>query len=231
MIKKLFLFFLLSACLSCTPKSAPPSSKGGKPLVLVSIAPYQFLVNAIGGSEIEIQTVVPSGANPHSYEPTSAQVSNMLQARAWFRIGEPFEEKIIPILHRYNPELKVLDLRKGIVLLEEGHMDCHHCSMDHFDRHIWLSPKLAALQAGEVEKFLTEQFPEKKEFFARNLTSLQSQLLQLDGEILSLLEPVKDRVILVSHPAFGYFCREIILNSSRLNMRAKTPVLSTWSKF
>ncbi|MES2273261.1 MAG: zinc ABC transporter substrate-binding protein [Chlamydiota bacterium] len=222
MIRKLLLLFSLVLCFGCS-KSAPASPKIEKPLVLVSIAPYQFLVEAIAGSTVEVQTVVPSSANPHSYEPTSSQVSSMLRAGTWFRIGEPFEEKILPIFLRRNPDLKVLDLRIGIELLEEGHMDCHHCSMDHFDRHIWLSPKLASLQAGEIARVLSEQFPDKKEFFTQNLKELQTKLIQLDAEIFALLAEVKDRVILVSHPAFGYFCRDYHFEQLSVEYEGKDP--------
>src|SRR3990167_9547844 len=132
MLKKLVSFLLFLSLLGCgkTP-SSPPSSK---PLIFVSIAPYRFLAEQIAGSELDVQAIVPSGSNPHSFEPTSNQVSTVLRGQVWFRIGEPFEDKILPLLQIRNPDLKVHDLRSGISLIEEGHeLSCCHCGMDHYD--------------------------------------------------------------------------------------------------
>ena len=218
MIKKLLLSLLLFA--GCSHAPSPPS----KPLLLVSIAPYRFLTEEIAGAGFEVQAVVPMAANPHSFEPTSSQVALMGRGLVWFRIGEPFEGKIIPILKNHNPKLAIKDLRDGIALLEEGPgLKCAHCCMDHLDRHIWLNPKLAAEQAALIEQTLSEQFPEQKEFFQKNLIRLRGELGALDVEIQGILRPVVKRVILVSHPAFGYFCKEYHFEQLSVEYEGKDP--------
>lgn len=223
MLKKIILICFL--CLSCgctkTSSTAPSSQK---PLLLVSIAPYLFLTEQIAGSDFDVQTVVPSSANPHSFEPTAHQVLNLHRSQIWFRIGEPFENKIIPILKHQNPSLIVRDLRDGIELIEEKqNLGCHHCSMDHLDRHIWLSPKLAAKQAGLIEETLSSLFPDRKNTFQANLVRLNEKLADLDLEIQEILKPVENRLILVSHPAFGYFCKEYQLEQLSVEYEGKDP--------
>lgn len=219
MMKKIFfLCLLLAAC------GKAPKTETGKPLILVSIAPYQFLASEIAGDEFEVRSVVPASANPHSFEPTASQVAGVSQGVVWFRIGEPFEGKIIPILKGRNPELAVADLREGIELIEEGHaLGCKHCSMDHLDRHIWLSPKLAGVQAAIIEKTLSEKFPEKEGLFKANLAKLQLNLVSLNEEIVEILKGVENRTILVSHPAFGYFCKEYDLSQLSVEYEGKDP--------
>ncbi|HSX25724.1 MAG TPA: zinc ABC transporter substrate-binding protein [Chlamydiales bacterium] len=220
MLKRIFLIFL---CFGCS-RNAPQPEPRSKPIVLVSIAPYQFLVGRIAGEGIEVQAVVPPGANPHAFEPTSHQVKEMAEGVIWFRIGEPFEEKILPVLKTKNRELIAYDLREGIQLIEEGHsLGCSHCSMDHFDRHIWLSPKLAIAQAKAIEGVLSEKFPEKKELFQQNLERLSAELQFLHEEIVALLEPIVERVILVSHPAFGYFCQDYRFEQLSVEYEGKDP--------
>ena len=116
-------FFLLTAILLAATGCGKSSvaEKSQKPLLLVSVAPYRLLAERIAGPDFDVQTVVPSASNPHSFEPTSSQVTNMSHCQMWFRIGEPFEQKIIPILMHRNPDLTVTDLRDGIDLIEEGH--------------------------------------------------------------------------------------------------------------
>lgn len=221
MLQKILLICCLVLACSCG-KSPPISAQ--KPLILVSIAPYRFLTEQIAGDGFEVQTVVPVAANPHSFEPTSRQVSEMGRGVVWFRIGEPFEGKILPILMRHNGELAVRDLREGIELIEEEHsLGCTHCCMDHLDRHVWLSPKLAAKQAEMIAKGLSERFPEQRPMFESNLAVLREKLGTLDREIEEILKPVENRLILVSHPAFGYFCKEYDFEQLSVEYEGKDP--------
>jgi len=199
-----------------------PSPTQTKPTILVSIAPYQFLVQQIGGDALSVQTVVPPGISPHAYEPTAQQVRALDRGAVWFRIGELFEDKILSILKSRNPNLVTADLREGIDLLDDP--TCHlHSSQDHRDRHIWLSPKLAAIQTGRMAEILAQEFPEHRETFFENAKTLQEALSQLDQEIATLLHSVKDRVLLVSHPAFGYFCRDYQFEQLSVEFEGKDP--------
>lgn len=223
MYRKIFLviiaFFTLASC-----GKAPSPKAEKKPLLLVSIAPYRFLVEKIAGDAFDVQTVVPSNSNPHSFEPTSGQVGEMGRGQVWFLIGEPFEAKILPILKSRNPNLLVVDLRDGIRLIEDTHeLTCQHCSMDHLDRHIWLSPTLAKEQAGTIERALKKQFPEKENLFEGNLAKLSDDLVRLDAEIREILKPVTHRALLVSHPAFGYFCKDYNFVQLSVEYEGKDP--------
>ncbi len=220
MFKKFVLLCLALA--SCG--KLPTAPEKAKPLLLVSIAPYRFLTGQIAGGDFEIQSVVPAAANPHSFEPTARQVSELSRGLVWFRIGEPFEGKIIPILKGRNPKLAIADLREGIALIEEQHvLGCRQCSMNHLDRHIWLSPKLAGQQAIMIEKALSNQFPKQTALFQRNLARLLQDLQALDREIQEILKPVAKRLILVSHPAFGYFCKEYNFEQLSIEYEGKDP--------
>jgi len=219
MMKKIF-FILLLFSISCGKPSNQPDKK---PLVLVSIAPYRFLVEQIAQGTLEVQSVVPPNTNPHAFEPTSRQATKIAEGCIWFRIGEPFEDKIIPFLKERNPHLITYDLREGIELIAETDNRCTHCSKDHLDRHIWLSPKLTVIQAENIEKILSAQWTENQEFFKKNLEQLKTNLFQLDAEIASLLKPLKNRTLLVSHPAFGYFCKEYGLKQLSVEYEGKDP--------
>jgi zinc transport system substrate-binding protein len=220
MFQRIILICVLLAA-SCEKKSEPGERK---PQILVSIAPYRFLTEQIAGTGFEVQTVVPAAANPHSFEPTARQVAEMGESVVWFRIGEPFEGKILPILMKRNPGLAVQDLRDGVELIADGHqLGCKHCCMDHLDRHIWLSPRLAAVQAALIEKKLSDRFPEQRELFQKNLAALVARLGALDDEIKEILKPVGKRLILVSHPAFGYFCKEYNFEQLSVEYEGKEP--------
>lgn len=168
--------------------------------------------------------MVPSSANPHSFEPTSHQIIAMGKAQVWFHIGEPFEGKIIPILIRNNPHLILADLREGVELIEDPlELKCQHCSMDHLDRHIWLSPKQAQTQAALIERVLSQKFPAFQEQFHQNYLQLCNDLSHLDEEIRNILKGVEKRTLLVSHPAFAYFCKDYKFTQLSIEYEGKDP--------
>lgn len=219
-LKKCFLACLLLAA-ACN-KPAPVTQT--KPLLLVSIAPYRFLAERIAGPGFDVGTVVPGASNPHTFEPTSAQVTDMARCQVWFRIGEPFEQKILPILHAHNPGLSVADLRDGIEMIQESHgLACKSCSMDHFDRHIWLSPKLAEQQAELIEQVLRARYPDQTALFHENCLKLCADLKALDLEVRDILKAVEKRTVLVSHPAFAYFCKDFGLVQLSVEYEGKDP--------
>jgi zinc transport system substrate-binding protein len=206
---------------SCGKKEKSASS------VLVSIAPYTYFVNKISGGTLPVQTLVPLNSDPHIFEPTPKQIADISTSTIWFCIGEPFENKILKTLKERSPHLRIVDLSEGLSLIdEEGHEHSSHCchNDEGKDRHIWLSPKLAMGQAKRIAEVMTQLYPEKKELFAQGLRQFLVELEELDREITALLSPCKGEAILVSHPAFGYFCKDYGLVQLSIESEGKDPL-------
>jgi len=186
--------------------------------VLVSIVPQKFLVERIGGDYVTISVIVPPGANSHTYEPTPKQVVTAQKGKIWFRLGESFETRMIPSLEKNT---RIIDQRVGIELIQTG---CGCCNAkDAHDPHIWLSPKLLKKQAAQIAQVLSEHDPEHMKIFAHNLGQLEQELDLLDQECATLLARSPQRHILVSHPAFGYFCRDYNLEQISIEMEGREP--------
>jgi len=197
-----------------------PTLQKNKPLILVSIAPYQFLIQKIGGEHIEVRSIVKPGADIHTYEPTPHQRSSLGEAEIWFRIGESFESKLLTL---FQNQSRIIDLRDGVDLIVHNINDRCCPGADNEDRHMWLSPKIAQIQARKISKILCEQFPTHREAFQINLQTLLFDLDSLDKEIEQALAHLKNRFFLVSHPAFGYFCRDYSLQQLSVEFEAKDP--------
>ncbi len=198
--------------------SSASCSKGSldckKDVLLVSLSPYITLVKQIVGDEFEVKAVVPPGADPHHYEPTSKQLQGLLKGKILFGIGESFEKKLLPLL-----PCKKVDLASELPLIHSSCSDgCHH---DLEDRHIWLSPKLLILQVNKINQTLCTEFPEKKELFEKNSTSLIYSLEKLDQDLTKLLSNVDQKAFLISHPAFAYFCKDYSCEQISLEMEGK----------
>jgi zinc transport system substrate-binding protein len=193
-------------------------------IVLVTLAPYKFFVEQIAGDTVEVKLVVPTGASPHSYEPTARQILDASKADIWFLIGESFEERAVQALTSYKTDLKTIDMRSGIELIEErepGHEHCHHHGCD--DPHIWMSPELVKKQGRTITETLIEKYPERALLYTENLRKFEEKLNELDKQISTILESMKNRTILVSHPAYAYFCKDYGLKQISIEFEGKDP--------
>ncbi len=224
------LFILAVCCFSCQ-RGSP--TKSGKPSVLVSVPPYVYFVKKIASNAVNIETLVPAGANPHIYEAAPKEVQRHQNAALWIYLGESFDKRALQFFKDVKNPIQVVDVSKGIHLLsmcEEDelvteHAHCHHHSHDEGkDLHIWLSPKLAKAQAQKIAAGLIALLPEQKALFEANLKALLGELDELDGKIADILAPMHGKAILVSHPAFGYFCQDYHLVQLSIEIEGKDPL-------
>jgi zinc transport system substrate-binding protein len=185
--------------------------------VLVTLPPIKFFVEAIGGNLVEVETLVPKGAGAHTYEPTPKQVQGASAAEVWFVIGEPLERRVENAL----PNVKVVDLRVGLAL-RGGHCSHEGCT-EGTDPHFWLSPQQAKIFSHTIAEALIEAREADREEINGRLEKLEYQLQMLDGELRRQLAPCRGETILVSHPAFGYFCDDYDLHQLAVEFEGKEP--------
>ena len=175
-----------------------------KPIVLVSVHPQKFLVEAIAGDACQVEVLVPSGASPHSYEPRARQIDLIKEAALWLRIGESFEERLVPLVKQ------VVDQRENLDLI-----GC--CCHEGADPHIWLSPSMLKQEARQtcavLEQLLLTDFQD----------NLQILLTKLDLLEEKLRATTFSKSILVSHPAFGYFCRDFGIEQLSVEKEGREP--------
>ncbi len=81
--------------------------------------------------------------------------------------------------------------------------DCNHPA-DSIDPHVWLSPRIAGVQAVIMADALIEADPRHAPLYKKNLEQLVIDLDSLDTELSATLTPLAGTSIFVFHPAFGY---------------------------
>lgn len=223
----MYISIFLSALFALFTTSCNNQNTSSQCDVLVSIPPYLYFVDKLTDGELKAESLVPAGANPHIYEPSPKQVSSAKQAKVWIRLGEGFEKKVLKSLQEQNPSLIVVNLAEKVSLPNlsgKPACKCCHHHEESLDLHFWLSLRLAKQQATFIAEALCQAFPERKDQIQKNLSSLQERLSKTDSFIVEKLLPFAGESILVSHPAFGYFCYDYKLKQLSIETEGKDPL-------
>ncbi len=205
------IFFLLSVLvLGC---STPNSKKDSAPLILVTIPAYEQIAQMIGGDNIVVKSVIPPGANQHLFDPSPRQMAALEGAQVWFGINEPIEKNLLPSFRDQNPNFEYVNLANLVVPIDDGH-----------DRHIWTDPVGMIAQAEVMYKTLLMLLPDKHDSLTEGYEKVKATLQLVNSEIEQKLAPFKGDAILVSHAAFGYFCKRYDLEQLSIEVEGKAPL-------
>lgn len=207
-------------------------TKSNHPIAIsVSIVPQKYIIDRLTDSSIDVNVMVPPGTSPEMYEPSPVQMKNVANSAIYFALGPlEFESSILPRIKELNPNIKFVDLSKGINLLE-GHKhreimgeEEHHTN---YDPHIWTSTLEFSQMASKTCKELCILFPDKEKIFLKNLDKLNADVIGLDSLIKSVIKTSTTKDFLIYHPALSYFARDYGLNQIAIEEDGKNPSAQT----
>jgi zinc transport system substrate-binding protein len=228
--RRWMLSCLCFLCLTTQRAGAQTSPSLDAPVnVFVSILPQAYFLERVGGHRVEVSVMVGPGQSPHTYEPTPKQIAALGKARLYFRTGVEFENAWMDRITQINPRLKVIDTRRGIELLPmAAHRDHDDSGHNHHgneikDPHIWLSLRLAKIQAETICDALAAEVPLQEPYFRKNLETFRHDLDSLDREINETLQAARIHKFMVYHPAWGYFARDYGLEQLPIEIEGKEP--------
>jgi len=221
-VKKFLISALSVLLLAFSGCQSQPAQLSSKPKVIVSMAPYKTFIDIIGDGKIDVVCLVPKGTNPHIYETPPQLIEDALKAKLWFCLGEPGEKKFAEVLIKRTPGMRVIDLSKGLPLC--GESCCHHHDHSALDKHIWLSPRLAKIQAEKICDALCDLMPEDAPLFRHRLHSFQQKLQALDQELTAFFSTNEQHKVLITHPSLAYFCRDYGLEQISIEIEGKEPL-------
>jgi zinc transport system substrate-binding protein len=202
-------------------QKAPEETR--RPKVIVSMAPYKTFVDIISDHKVDVICLVPKGTNPHTYETPPQLVEESIKAKLWFCVGEPGEKKFAEVFMKHAPGMHIVDLSKDLHLCE-SHCTHHHHDHEALDKHIWLSPRLARLQADKVCEALCSLMPEETPLFQRRLQAFKEKLQKLDEELTAFFSHSRIESILITHPSLTYFCKDYGLHQIAIEIEGKEPL-------
>lgn len=188
---------------------------------MVSLGPYVQFVKAVGGSRVEVKSMIPPGMGDGGYEPTPRDLVFLSQSKLYFLNGLiPFEKAHLAQFKDLNPDLKLIDTSKGLDLIRSSH---HHDGEDGADPHVWMSPKEVEPIIFTICSALCEIDPDRKEEYTANRNSYLLALKKWDTQVKSILAKRKCKAFFIYHPYLSYFARDYGLNQISIEFEGKNP--------
>lgn len=224
----LTLFFATFILLDCT-QGKKSESIDDKPILTVTIDPQRYFLEQIVGDKFTINTLVPPGTSPETYEPAPSVMVDMNKSKQYFMVGDlGFEKAWSKRLAENNPRIKIIDCSQNLELIEgveHNHTDDHGHSHSHvgMDPHLWSSPAAVKGLAKNMLNSIIEFDPENEETYLLNYSNFINRIDSTDSIIKELLTDIPTRSFIIFHPSLGYFSHQYDLHQYSIESEGKNP--------
>ncbi|MYC24090.1 MAG: zinc ABC transporter substrate-binding protein [Caldilineaceae bacterium SB0662_bin_25] len=137
----LAILFLIAACTPIAPGTTAAPTEEERPRVVVSILPLANIVYNIGGDRIDLDAIMPPGADPHTFEPRPSDAVKLAQADLIFVNGMHLDETTMRLAEaNLKDGAKLIELAAAVAGPDEllygiEHHHGHAEEDDHEDEH------------------------------------------------------------------------------------------------
>ncbi len=182
---------------------APESESESQVAAVTTLSVFADFVREVGGDRVEVTSLLPPGADPHTYEPVPSDIKRIGQAEVIFinDIEQGVEGSI----------LDVIQANKGDVTQVVAFVSRMPTSFTEIrdNPHLWLNPPFALLYAGIIEGTLAKRDPAGADAYSANLVRYADQLFRLDEEFAAAVEQIapEHRKLITTHNAFHHLAR------------------------
>jgi zinc/manganese transport system substrate-binding protein len=176
--------------------SSPPASQ--QPTIVATTTILGDFVHEISGDAVDVQVLMPVGADPHEFRASAKQVATMESATLVIANGLGLEEGMHSVLDAVESD--------GVPVLKVGELEPPRTFADgRADPHVWFDPVRMANAAKAVAEKLAEIDPgatdwaSRGDAYAQKIMDTESHMRDLFDQI-----PADRRKLVTGHMAFGY---------------------------
>jgi len=199
---------------SSAPNALAPAKliAGEKLRVVATTSIVADIAQNVGGDAIQLTTLLPLGADPHTFQGSPRDVAALSDAHLILANGAGLEEFLEPLIESAAPKGPLIALSEGITLRQmeeheegEGHEGEHHHQGG--DPHTWTTPANAIIFVQNAERALSALDPANTETYRANANAYVGQLQELDAWVKSQIEtiPAENRKLVTDHMVYGYY--------------------------
>lgn len=189
--------FVFTAC------GGQPASDSGTsaPVVLATTTFLADITRNVAGDRVTVESLLPMGADPHSYEATPYDVTKIAESKLLIINGADYEHFLEPLLENAGGEREVIEASAGLHPREDAQEE------HGVDPHLWLDPNNVITYVENIREALTHFDPEGAVEYQVNAETFIAELKELDVWIVEQVKqvPAEKRLLVTNHEALGYF--------------------------
>ena len=213
---------LLASCgggsKDATSSTVPDSNRT---LVIATTPILGDLVRQVGGDQVNVEVLIPLGADPHDFEPSAAQAARLRDASLIVANGLGLEERLESALDGAQKDgVPVFDVGEELDPLsitsadeKEGHAEEEAGGHGSEDPHVWLDPERMATAASLVATQLATTTGLDAAPFQQRAATYADAARAAEAEARALLAklPADQRKLITNHDALEYFAQRFNL--------------------
>lgn len=188
---------LISSC-----GGQPASSSGkGVSLLLTSTTFLADITRNITGDRVQVESLLPAGADPHSYQPTPQDVTKITQSKLMIINGAEYEHFLESLLENAGGEREVIEASAGLSPRTDTE------SQHEVDPHLWLDPNNVIVYVENIREGLTHFDSDGAAVYQSNAEAYVTQLKELDKWIREQVSQVapERKLLITNHESLNYF--------------------------
>lgn len=203
---------LLTAC-GQNNKNTDTNSDKQEPLKIVTtFTIIQDIAQEIGGNDVNVHNLVPTGAAPHEYEPLPTDMKKTSDADILFYNGMNLEGGNSGWFFRMinsvgQKEKNVYSLTKGV---QPMYLKDSEGKEEEVNPHAFINPAVGIIMAENMRDVLIERDPAHKENYEERTAIYLNKLRAIDKEYKDKINaiPEERRILVTSEHAFQYMTKQ-----------------------
>ena len=208
------LLAVLLTLLTVAACGVSPNSAATAPInayqVITTTSIFADLAKMALGDAAHIESIIPAGADVHTFEPSPSDVEKIQSADLIIANGLGLDSWIQSLIDAAGKgEADTLLLGEGLDQ-ESGWVYLSNAETPGtFDPHIWLDPKGAALYVQRIADHVSRNAPDLAQRIAAASADGITKINAIDADLavdFAAIDP-DQRKIVTMHDAFGYFAR------------------------
>lgn len=207
---RILLTFLVGGILltaGCGAEQTAADATGDTPLdVVVSVSFLADIAQNVAGDRFAVRSLVPLETDPHSFEPTPADLREVAAADLVVINGSGLEGPLLKTLENAGGEATIVDASSGLKSRapQPGEPPLEDSEAD---PHFWLDPVLVETYVANIRDAFAKTDPDGAAEYEANAATYIAKLDALNAWIESRVAtiPDADRLLVMNHASHGYF--------------------------
>ncbi len=240
----IMLMAVLATFAGCAERTSIPEEATGKVIVVATIFPLADWARAVGGDRVYVETLLPAGASPHTFDPGPRDMRMISHSKLFLKAGLNMDDWGASLVKSAGKDAPLVlnvgnELQENAKLPDVEHLDgdvenLGHDALgehDHHDHghgvnpHFWLDPQIAMSAVTIIKDAFSKVDPEGKPTYEANAAAYLEKLKALDADLMRILEPASGKGFVSFHNAWPYLARRYNLKIAAVieEYAGKTP--------